>query len=156
MAYVAMRRRLAAYLSHEKYGHGFSYTHTELGRQLAILDRYGFLDKYAEFILRKPYPKRLYDHYRKQIMMLQHSALIANEGFAAWLELNILRRMDSEIHASSQKRESFMRDAKTLDDVHSTVCISMHTLRRLASIHLTKRFAAISSEFNTCTYLSTA
>jgi len=114
---VEMHRKIAAYLSHEKYGHGFFYTCTELGQQLAVLDRYGFLDKYAEHILGKPYPKVLYDDYREPIKVLQHSALVANEGFSAWLELNILRRLSPDVHAIIPEREEFMRKATTLRDV---------------------------------------
>jgi len=114
---VEMRRRIAAYLSHEKYGHGFFYTCTKLGQQLAVLDTHRFLDKYAEHILGRPYPKALYDDYREPIKILQHSALIANEGFSAWLELNILRRLSPDVHAIIPEREEFMRTATTLRDV---------------------------------------
>jgi hypothetical protein len=114
---IEMRRLIAAYLSHEKYGHGFFYVCTKLGQQLAVLDKHRFLDKYAKHILRKPYPQALYDSYAEAIQVLQHSALIANEGFAAWLELNILHRMAPDIHAIIRERENFMQEAKTLRDV---------------------------------------
>jgi len=117
---VELRRRIAAYLSHEKYGHGFFYVCTRLGRQLAILDKYRFLDKYAGEILDKPYPNELYMRYRDAIIALQHSALIVNEGFAAWLELHILRRMTPDIHAIIPEREEFMRESKTLLDLRRT------------------------------------
>jgi len=67
--------------------------------------------------LRKPYPKELYSRYRQAIKVLQHSALIVNEGFAAWLELNILHRMNPEIHAIISERIEFMRESQTLRDV---------------------------------------
>lgn len=111
---VEMRRRIAAYLSHEKYGHGFFYTCTKLGQQLAVLDKHRFLDKYAEHILGRPYPKALYDDYREPIKILQHSALTVNEGFSAWLELNILRHLSPDVHAIIPEREEFMRMATTL------------------------------------------
>ena len=112
-----MRRQIAAYLSHEKYGHGFFYTCTQLGHQLAVLDKHGFLDKYAEHILARPFPQRLYRDYSRAIRLLQHSALIMNEGVASWIELNILRRLSPELHAIIPEREAFMREAETLRDV---------------------------------------
>ena len=112
-----MRRQIAAYLAHEKYGHGFFYTCTELGRQLTILDKYGFLGKSAEHILTRPFPQRLYRVYSRAIRLIQHSALIMNEGVAAWIELNALRRLSPELHVIIPERETFMREAKTLQDV---------------------------------------
>lgn len=112
-----MCRQIAAYLSHEKYGHGFFYTYTQLGRQLAVLDKHRFLDKYAERILAGPFPQTLYREYSRAIRLIQHSALIMNEGVAAWIELNVLRRLRPELHAIIPEREVFMREAKTLQDV---------------------------------------
>jgi len=119
---VELQRRIAAYLGHEKYGHGFFYTCTKLGQQLAVLDKHRFLDKHASEILDTPYPNELYKRYKTAIIALQHSALIANEGFAAWLELHILRRMNPEIHAIIPEREEFMRSSQTLLDLRRTSC----------------------------------
>lgn len=117
---VELRRRIAAYLSHEKYGHGFFYTCTKLGQQLAVLDKHLFLDKHASELLDEPYPSKLYNKYKTAIIALQHSALIANEGFAAWLELHILRQMSPDIHAIIPEREEFMRASETLKDLRRT------------------------------------
>ena len=88
-----MRQNLAAYLLHEKYGHGYFYTHTELGRQLGILYRHGFIRKVDSDRLPAPYPQSVYLEYAEAVEALSHSAIIVNEGLAAWIELSTLQKL---------------------------------------------------------------
>ena len=105
---ATIRRNVAAYLLHEKYGHGFFFAHTRLGQQLAILDRYDFLRDVDEELLAAPYPRTLRQQYAEAIRALDHSAIIVNEGFATWVELNFLAQMESEIAAAVHPRKVFL------------------------------------------------
>jgi hypothetical protein len=85
---INVKQNIAAYLLHEKYGHGFFYTHTRLGQQLAILHRHGFPEK--------PDDER-YENYTEATRLIKDSAIIVNEGFAAWMELTFLGKLDREV-----------------------------------------------------------
>lgn len=105
---TTIQQNVAAYLLHEKYGHGFFFAHTRLGQQLAILDRYLFLRDDDEELLAIPYPRTIRQQYAEAIRALDHSSMIVNEGFAAWLELDFLAQMESEIAAAAHPRRVFL------------------------------------------------
>lgn len=75
---ISIKQNIAAYLLHEKYGHGFFYTQTRLGQQLALLQKYGYLDGSDD------------RSESKAAQLIKDSAIIVNEGFAAWMELTFL------------------------------------------------------------------
>jgi hypothetical protein len=103
-----IQQNVAAYLLHEKYGHGFFFAHTRLGQQMAVLDRFLFLRDEDEELLTVPYPRTIRQRYAEAIRALDHSAIIVNEGFAAWVELNFLAQMESEIAAAVHPRKVFL------------------------------------------------
>ncbi len=109
---VWLRQNLAAYILHEKYGHGFFYAQTRLGRQLSILYRHGLLRKADAKHLPFPHPRKFYEdeHGRRAIEALSHSAIILNEGFAAWVELYFLSKMSPEIRLAAYRRKVFLMD----------------------------------------------
>ncbi|MFZ1398471.1 MAG: hypothetical protein WAS33_16325 [Candidatus Promineifilaceae bacterium] len=75
---VQTKQNVAAYLLHERYGHGFFYTQTRLGRQLEILHQES-------------------EEYSSLIKIIDDSSTIVNEGFATWLELHFLNKLGQEI-----------------------------------------------------------
>jgi len=89
-----VKQNVAAYLLHEKFGHGFFYTQTRLGQQLAILQRHGFPDE----------PNRRYAKYKEATKLMEDSAIIVNEGFAAWMELTFLGQLDREVRQAVYPR----------------------------------------------------
>jgi len=105
---LLLNQNVAAYLLHEKYGHGFFYTQTRLGQQLAILYRHGFLRRADAARLARPYPYQLYGVYQRAVEALAHSAIIVNEGFAAWVELQVLPQMGPEIAPAAHRRKIFL------------------------------------------------
>jgi hypothetical protein len=105
---LLLDQNVVAYLLHEKYGHGFFYTQTQLGQQLAILYRQGFLRRADAARLAHPYPYQLYEAYRRAVEALTHSAIIVNEGFAAWVETQVLPKMGSEIAPAAHRRKTFL------------------------------------------------
>ncbi|BAZ49085.1 hypothetical protein NIES4103_16960 [Nostoc sp. NIES-4103] len=99
---------IAALLLHEKYGHGFFYTQTKLGRQLSILYRHGLLRKIDADNLRDPYLRSLHQEYGQVIQMLNHSALLLNEGFATWVELTGLQYLLGIFEQTVHRRKEFL------------------------------------------------
>ncbi|MBW4476020.1 MAG: GldG family protein [Tolypothrix brevis GSE-NOS-MK-07-07A] len=99
---------IAALLLHEKYGHGFFYTQTKLGQQLAIIYRHGLLRKLDSDRLRSPYLRSIHQEYGQVIQMLNHSALLLNEGFATWLELTGLQRLSGIFEQTVHRRKEFL------------------------------------------------
>jgi hypothetical protein len=85
---VSVRQNVAAFLLHEKFGHGFFYTQTRLGQQLALL-------RFHE------YPQE----YRDVVQLIKDSAIIVNEGFAAWLELTFLGKLDRDVRQAVYPRQ---------------------------------------------------
>lgn len=110
-----LTQNIAAYLLHEKYGHGFFYTQTRLGRQLSILYRHGFLRRVDAARLSRPYPYQQYLAYQRAIEALSHSAIILNEGFAAWVELTVLPQMGPPIASAAYRRRTFLMNDDRLD-----------------------------------------
>ena len=112
-----LKQNLAALLLHEKYGHGFFFTETKLGKQLAILDRHGLVPGTNSKLLRSPYPRSLYNDYEEVITLIYHSAIIVNEGFATWLELIMLPRLSELIGQAAYRRRDFLfyRDSSMAD-----------------------------------------
>lgn len=106
---VWLEQNLAALLLHEKYGHGFFFTQTTLGRQLAILERHGLVpDANATEHLKSPYLRKLYQEYKNVIPVLYHSAITVNEGFATWLELTVLHQIGGVIGQAAYRRRDFL------------------------------------------------
>ncbi|MBD2497752.1 hypothetical protein [Nostoc sp. FACHB-280] len=99
---------IAALLLHEKYGHGFFYTQTTIGKQLAILYRHGLLRNVDYEYLQFPYPQSLQAKYARAIQALNDSTLIVNEGFATWLELTVLNRMAGQFNQTVYRRKEFL------------------------------------------------
>ncbi len=101
-------QNLAALVVHEKYGHGFFFNHTTLGRQLAILYRHGMTRNADVKMLKAPYPRSLYLRYRRPLQALWDSSLIVNEGFATWLEITVLTQMGGVMAEAAQRRKTFL------------------------------------------------
>ena len=112
-----LEQNIAAYLLHEKYGHGFFYKHTALGRQLSLIYRHGLLRTSDHGVLSTPYPKILGPEYKAAFEALAASAIIVNEGFAAWLELTILPLLPGPIGQAAYRRRDFLmnRDDELID-----------------------------------------
>lgn len=103
-----LEQNIAAFLLHEKYGHGFFFTHTTLGKQLAILYRHGMLEIRDASELPSPYPRVLYAKYQEVISLLSDSITIINEGFATWVELVGLQRLTGMGGQVVQRRKNFL------------------------------------------------
>lgn len=110
-----IKMTLASALAHEKYGHGFFYSFTTLGQQLATLDQHGLLNNVRPEELAAPYPLMLFEEYGEVIRMVADSAIVVNEGFAAWLELALLQKMDSEVRLAIHQRQEFIERADKLE-----------------------------------------
>lgn len=102
---LQIKQNIAAYLLHERYGHGFFYTCTMLGQQLAILQRHRFFDESN---------RELNQQERLAAQSLRDSSVIVNEGFAAWLELTFLVRLGQEIRPATSLRRLLLLDANGL------------------------------------------
>ncbi|MAT42164.1 MAG: hypothetical protein CL609_07465 [Anaerolineaceae bacterium] len=85
---VLTKQITAAYLLHERYGHGFFYKQTRLGRQLELL----YFD----------------DKYKALIKVIDDSSTIVNEGFATWLELHFLDKLGQEIRPIVSSRRDLL------------------------------------------------
>jgi hypothetical protein len=105
---IWLEQNVAAFLLHEKYGHGFFFTQTTLGRQLSILYNHGLVRRVDYERLRAPYPKQLHQEYSLAIRALDDSAIIVNEGFAAWVEITVLPRLRGAVGQADYRRRSFL------------------------------------------------
>ena len=105
---IWLEQNIAAFLLHEKYGHGFFFTQTTLGQQLAILHRHGLVRKVDYERLRAPYPRLLHEEYGPVIQALHDSSIIVNEGFAAWVELTVLPRLSGAVGQAAYRRKDFL------------------------------------------------
>lgn len=103
-----LEQNIAALVLHEQYGHGFFFTQTTLGKQLAILHRHGMTRNADPKTMRSPYPRKLYEEYRDAIQALWDSAVIVNEGFAAWVELAILPLLSGATGQAAYRRRDFL------------------------------------------------
>lgn len=101
---IQIKQNIAAYLLHEKFGHGFFYTQTLAGQQLAILYRHGFPHISKDNDLCK---------YNDVTRLIEDSLLLANEGFATWLELQLLPRLDREVRQAARMRRIFLLEDAT-------------------------------------------
>lgn len=101
---IAIKQNVAAYLLHEKYGHGFFYIETRLGQQLTLLLRH-------ELFGQKP--ERKGESYRTIAKDIKDSATIVNEGFATWLELTFLGKLDREIRQAVYPRRVLLIEEAT-------------------------------------------
>lgn len=107
---ITIKQNVAAYLLHEKYGHGFFFTQTRLGRQLSLLMRPEFYDESGG-------QAKDYQDIARQI---KHSAIIINEGFAAWMELTFMGKLDRDIRQAVYPRRVLLIDeAASLRDLRS-------------------------------------
>lgn len=103
-----LQQNIAALLLHEKHGHGFFFTQTKVGKQLAILYRHGLAPGKDSEQLRSPYPRLLYTEYKSVIELIYDSTIIVNEGFATWLELTMLPRISELIGQAAYRRRDFL------------------------------------------------
>ncbi len=101
---ITVKQNVAAYLLHEKYGHGFFYSETRLGQQLTRLLRHGFFEQTPE-IAGEAYAAIARD--------IKHSAIIVNEGFATWLELTFLAQLDREVRQAVYPRRVLLVEKAT-------------------------------------------
>jgi hypothetical protein len=99
---INVKQNIAACLLHEKYGHGFFYTHTRLGQQLAMLHRHGF-----------PENPDAYEQYAAAVRLIKDSTVIVNEGFAAWMELTFLGKLDREVRQAVLPRQILLLEKAT-------------------------------------------
>ncbi|MFX1518542.1 MAG: hypothetical protein ACFFCD_01260 [Promethearchaeota archaeon] len=83
---------------HEKFGHGFFYQRTTLGKKLLELEYH----RKGIVLLTKELEK-ISNKYAIGVQWLCISTLIANEGFAVWLVLKTLRKLLE----TSEKDQSF-------------------------------------------------
>lgn len=105
---IQVKQNIAAYLLHEKFGHGFFYTQTRAGQQLTILYRHGFLNSPNH-----DSQKSKHTDYDEVAQLIDESLLLANEGFATWLELRLLARLDRDVrNAAHARRRYLIEDAK--------------------------------------------
>jgi hypothetical protein len=103
-------QNIAAFLLHEKFGHGLFYNKTTLGNQLTILWVHGLLYKEDRQRLPAPYPRILGTEYASAIEALNDSSIIVNEGFAAWLELTYISKLAPVIGQAVYRRKGFLID----------------------------------------------
>ncbi len=103
-----IEQSLAALILHEKYGHGFFFTQTTLGRQLSILYKHGMTRNADPLQLKAPYPRAIYQEYKQAIAALWDSAVIVNEGFATWVELAVLPSCSGVISEAAYRRKDFL------------------------------------------------
>ena len=108
-----LQQNITALILHEKYGHGFFYNATKLGKQLEILYRHGLAPGTDSEQMRSPYPRLLYTEYEEAIGLIYDSALIVNEGFATWIELAILPRISELIGQAAYRRKDFLFNRDT-------------------------------------------
>ena len=93
-----IKQHIAAYLLHEKYGHGFFYTQTRLGQQLTLLERYKPLQKQTEAD----------KAHHEAAKLVSDSSIVVNEGFAAWLEIFFLNKLDRDVRQATELRRIFL------------------------------------------------
>lgn len=103
-----LQQNITALILHEKYGHGFFYNGTKLGKQLEIIYRHGLGPSNDSEQMRAPYPRFLYTEYKEAIELIYDSALIVNEGFATWLELALLPQISELIGQAAYRRKDFL------------------------------------------------
>ena len=96
---IRVKQNVAAYLLHEKYGHGFFYTYTKLGKQLALLEKHSRNDDAIS--------------YDAVSILIDDSSLIVNEGFSAWLELTFLKQLDRDTRQAFDIRSVLLLDKGT-------------------------------------------
>lgn len=108
---ITIKQNVAAYLLHEKYGHGFFFTQTHLGRQLSLLMRPELYD---------PSAQQVSEAYQNMAREIKHSAMVVNEGFAAWMELTFMAKLDQDIRQAVYPRRVLLIDqAAGLDGLRS-------------------------------------
>jgi len=83
--------RLANVLTHEKYGHGFFFNQTELGR---ILASYGFFKR--DLVSELPEEDVGRRILARKLEPLYYSSLIPSEGFAVWLQKKVLGELSTK------------------------------------------------------------
>lgn len=103
-----LQQSLAALILHEKYGHGFFFTQTTLGKQLSILYKHGMTRNADPLQLKSPYPRVLYQEYKQALQALWDSIVIVNEGFATWVELAVLPQCSGVIGEAAYRRKNFL------------------------------------------------
>jgi len=112
--------RLANILAHEKYGHGFFFNQTALGKTLAS---YGFFKR--ELVSELPEEDVGRAILTKKLEPLYYSSLIPSEGFAVWLQKKVLGELSRRhpeqtealnketgemFHLIGQRSDPFSRD----------------------------------------------
>ena len=103
-----MVQNIAALILHEKYGHGFFFTQTTLGKQLSTLSQHGMDGDAHPSKLKLPYPRLLYEDYQEVIQMLWDSAELLMEGFATWVELTTLPHLSGTVGQAAFRRRYFL------------------------------------------------
>lgn len=105
---LKFEQNIAALILHEKYGHGFFFKKTRLGKQLAILYKHGMTRNADLEQLKLPYARLLYEEYQEAIQAIWDSTVIVNEGFATWVELTVLPHLSSAVGQAAYRRKDFL------------------------------------------------
>lgn len=105
---ISREQNLAALILHEKYGHGFFFTQTTLGKQLSILFRHGLYPDADSSQMKSPYPRLLFEAYKTVIQELWQSTVVLDEGFATWVELTVLPRLSGSAGQGAFRRKVFL------------------------------------------------
>ena len=103
-----LEQNLAALMLHERYGHGFFYTQTTLGKQFSILFRHGLYPGANPSQMKSPYPRLLYEEYKSVLQELWKSVIMIDEGFATWVELAVLPRLPGTMGQGAFRRKVFL------------------------------------------------
>jgi hypothetical protein len=103
-----LEQNIAALMLHEKYGHGFFFTQTTLGKQFSILFRHGLHPEANSDQMKSPYPRLLFEEYKPAIQQIWNSAVILDEGFATWVELTLLPKLPGTIGQGAFRRKVFL------------------------------------------------
>jgi hypothetical protein len=106
--HIWITQNIAALILHEKYGHGFFFTQTTLGKQMATLFRNGMQRGTNPDFMRTPYPRLTYESYKEVIEQLWDSSDLFMEGFATWVELTVLPHLSPLIAQGRYHRKSFL------------------------------------------------
>jgi hypothetical protein len=83
---------------HEKFGHGFFFQHTSLGKRLLELE---YHRKGISLLMKEL--EKISNKYAIGIQWLCMSVLIPNEGFAIWLTLKTFEKLLTEISEKDQE-----------------------------------------------------
>jgi hypothetical protein len=106
--HIWIMQNIAALILHEKYGHGFFFTQTKLGKQMATLFKNGMQRDINPNFMKGPYPRLSYEAYSEIINQLWNSSDLFMEGFATWVEFTVLPHLSPLIAQAKHYRKNFL------------------------------------------------